>query len=153
MSVNKSEPDRELRSLIEFGTMHACGAKIEWWTSALTPSRLTQQDAQSDTTNSCGSLQRYVVGVNEAPLSLLLRRPLTIRQKWSIMVTLDEFLDQENISNDTFDHWHKIWRYVVNMTVALFCVFKRTRITWVRFYSACLGSCSCGIILRIRNGV
>ena len=35
MSVSKSEPDRQLRSLIEFGTMHARGAKIDWWTSAL----------------------------------------------------------------------------------------------------------------------
>ena len=153
MSVNKSEPDRELRSLIEFGTMHACGAKIEWWTSVLDIVAAHAGGSTGRYDEFLGSLQRYVVGVNEVPTSLLLRRPLTVRQKWLIMVTLDEFLDQENISHDTFDHWHKIWRYVVNMTVALFCVFKRTRITWVRFYSACLGSYSCGIILRIRNGV
>jgi hypothetical protein len=50
-----------------------------------------QQDAQSDATNSLWSLQRYVVGVNETPFSLLLRRPLTDPQKWLIMVTIESF--------------------------------------------------------------
>ena len=115
MSLNAFESDRRLRSLIEFGTMHARGAKIDWWTAALDTvaahaARCTERYGEF-----LWSLQRYVPGVNETPFSLLLRRPLTYPQKWLIMVTVDEFLDQQIISHDTFEHWHKIWRYTVNM--------------------------------------
>ena len=115
MSVSKSEPDRQLRSLIEFGTMHARGAKVEWWTAALDTVAAHAAGCTERYGEFLWSLQRYVVGVNETPFSLLLRRPLTDPQKWLIMVTVDEFLDQQIISHDTFEHWHKIWRYAVNM--------------------------------------
>ena len=114
MSISKSEPDRQLRLLIAFGTNQARGANVEWWTAVLD----TVADHAAGCTEQYGeflwSLQRYVVGVNETPFSLLLRRPLTDPQKWLIMVMIDEFLDQEIIPR-TFDHWHKIWRYAVNM--------------------------------------
>lgn len=115
MSVSKSEPDRQLRSLIEFGIMHARGANIEWWTVALDTVAAHAAGCTERYDEFLWSLQRYVVGVNETPFSLLLRRPLTYPQKWLIMVTVDEFLDQQIISQDTFAHWHKIWRYAVNM--------------------------------------
>ena len=114
MSVSKSEPDPQLRSLIEFGTMHARGAKIDWWTSALDTVAAHAAGCTERYDEFLWSLQRYVVGVNETPFSLLLRRPLTDPQKWLIMVTIDEFLDQDIIPK-TFDHWHKIWRYAANM--------------------------------------
>src|SRR6516165_7678448 len=114
MSEKTFEADRRLRSLINFGIMHACGANIEWWTAALDTvaahaARRTERYGEF-----LWSLQRYVVGVNETPFSLLLRGPLTDPQKWLIMVTIDEFLDQDIIPK-TFDHWHKIWRYAANM--------------------------------------
>ena len=115
MSVSKSEPDRQLRSLIEFGIMHVRGANIEWWTAALDTLAAHAAECTERHGEFLWSLQRYVVDVNETPFSLLLRRPLTDAQKWLIMVTVDEFLDQQIISHDTFEHWHKIWRYAVNM--------------------------------------
>ena len=67
MSISKSEQDRQLRSLIAFGTNHARGANVEWWTAALD----TVADHAARCTERYGeflwSLQRYVVGVNETP--------------------------------------------------------------------------------------
>jgi len=115
MSLNKSEPDRQRRSLIEFGTMHARGANIQWWTSALDTVAAHAAGGTERYGEFIWSLQRYVADAAETPFSLLLRRPLTYPQKWLVMVTVDEFLDQEIIPHETFDHWHKIWRYAVNM--------------------------------------
>jgi hypothetical protein len=115
MSLSKFEPERRLRSLIDFGVMHVCGANIEWWTSAL-DSIAAHTAARTEQYNEfIWSLQRHVAAVAETPFSLLLRRPLTYPQKWLIMVTVDEFLDQEIIAHDTFEHWHKVWRCAVNM--------------------------------------
>lgn len=115
MSLNTFESDRRLRSLIEFGIMHARGASREWWTAALDNVAAHAARCTERYDEFLWSLQRYVPGVTETPFSLLLRRPLTYPQKWLIMVTVDEFLDQQIISHDTFEHWHKIWRYAVNM--------------------------------------
>ena len=115
MSLNTFEPDRQLRSLIEFGTMHTRGANIDWWTSALDTIAAHAARCTERYDEFIWSLQRYVADAAETPFSLLLRRPLTSAQKWLILVTVDEFLDQEIIPHDTFEHWHKIWRYAVNM--------------------------------------
>jgi hypothetical protein len=104
-----------MRSLIEFGTVHARGANIDWWTSALDTVAAHAAGGTKRHDEFIWSLQRYVAGVDDTPFSLLLRRPLTCAQKWLIMVTVDEFLDQEIIPHDTFEHWHRIWRYAANM--------------------------------------
>lgn len=127
MSLNTFEPDRQLRSLIEFGTMHARGANVDWWTTALDNVAAHAAGCTEQYDEFLWSLQRYVAGVNETPFSLLLRRPLTDPQKWLIMVTVDEFLDQEIIPHDTFDHWHKIWRYAVNMYGCAFLYLQTNR--------------------------
>src|SRR6266567_3182513 len=110
MRLNKFQADRRLRSLIEFGTAHARRANIDWWTSALDCIAAHAAARTERYDEFIWSLQRYVADAAETPFSLLLRRPLTYPQKWLILVTLDEFLDQEIIPHDTFEHWHKIWR-------------------------------------------
>ncbi|PYK36547.1 MAG: hypothetical protein DME60_14615 [Verrucomicrobia bacterium] len=115
MSLNKFEPDRRLRSLIEFGTVHAHHADINWWTSALDCIAAHAAKRTERYDEFIWSLQRYVAGVNDTQLSVLLRRPLTDSQKWLIMVAVDEFLDQEIVSHDTFEHWRNIWRHAVDL--------------------------------------
>jgi hypothetical protein len=115
VSVSKFEPDRRLRSLIEFCTMHARRANIDWWTNALDNVAAHAAECTERYDEFLCSLQRYVAGASDTPFSLLLRRPLTYPQKWLILIMVDEFLDQEIIPHDTFDHWQEVWREATKM--------------------------------------
>ena len=120
MSVSKFEPDRRLRSLIEFCTMHARRANIDWWTNALDNVAAHAEECTERYDEFLWSLQKYVDGATETPFSLLLRVPLMYPQKWLILVTVDEFLDQEIIPHDTFERWREVWR---EATKLYGCVF------------------------------
>ena len=93
---------------VTFGLVHTSGKDIQWWTLAL--ERVSAHRAEgSPCIEAFGAflsrfLRRDDTNATGFDLSALSRA-----QKWVLLVTLDEFLDQNIISHDSVEEWIAVW--------------------------------------------
>ena len=93
---------------MHFGTMHVRGAKVDWWTSALDTvaahaAGCTERCDEFPVVSAkvCCRCERDTIFAAAAPSAY---GPAEMVNNGDDR----EFLDQQIISHDTFEHWHKI---------------------------------------------
>ena len=105
--------------MARFGEMHAAELSIKDWTVALEriSARCDEQSPRYDAFRAF--ISKFILPVDNGPLGFDLR-DLGAAQKWVLLVTVDEFLDQEIISHDTEEAWAVVWELVTKMYEAGF---------------------------------
>jgi hypothetical protein len=95
--------------IVKFGVQHAAKADCEWWTAALETIALRRAENSPRYDEYHGFLERYLTpdDCNTTGFEL---RDLSPAKKWLLLVVIDEFLDQEIVSHQTFREWIKVWR-------------------------------------------
>ena len=99
----------DAKQLVNFGVQHAASCEVEWWTAALDTIAARREEACPRYQEYRNLLEGFLAVDERNPVGFALEN-LGDAEKWLLLVVIDEFLDQNIISHETFADWNKVWK-------------------------------------------